>query len=171
MTTHVTVRNLFGRIAGTQQAITKDGLESFLEKAGVPNGWLSPFASMAATSVMDKFDPAGKGQVSYDEFAKRAVELVPPHIMAGVSGAKADAVLSERWSELDPRGSGAVTTVQLRGALEAQLAAKGQMFAGTKAEAAASVLVAALDANGDGMLQKSELEGFVKDVLRESGKG
>jgi Ca2+-binding EF-hand superfamily protein len=167
---HITVRKLFDTIAAGRATVGKQELETFMEKAGVDNGWLSPVASLGASAAMSKFDPAGHGSVSWDQFSKRAMALVPPNVMAGVDGPRAQQEFDKRWSEIDPQGTGAVTVPQLTNVLEAQLAAKGQSFAGTKADAGAKVLVKALDANGDGKLQKEELHGFMMDVLREAGK-
>lgn len=166
----VTLQALFTRI-GQNGPVTKDKVEQFLEKAGVSNGWLMPKASLAATAIMDKFDD-GSGAVGWDTFRKRGMALVPPGLVAQVSDpSKVAAEVDKRWGDLDPRGSGAVDERTLKNFIEAQLAAKGSSFAGTKAEAGAQVLLHALDANGDKLLQKEELKGFLIDVATEAKRG
>ena len=167
----VTLRQLFDRIAGPGGSqtgtVTKERLEQFVEDAGVENGWLMPKASLAAGAFMDKFDD-GRGKVSWDRFRTQGMALVPPGLLQQVDAQKVAGEVDARWRELDPKGKGAVDAPTLGNYLEAQLAARGQAFAGTKADAGAKVLLHALDANGDGLLQKDELKGFLLDVVAES---
>lgn len=163
----VTLRGLFDRIAGTAQVLTQGGLQTFVEGAGVSNSFLLPKASLAARSFMDKFDD-GSGNVSWDRFRKRGMALVPAGLVSQVDAKRIAAEVDARWAQIDPTGSGAVDVKTLSSFLEAQLAARGASFAGTKAEAGAQVLVHALDDNHDSLLQKDELRGFLLDVAAEA---
>jgi hypothetical protein len=162
-----TLRRLFDRIAGSGGLLTKDKLHQFVEDAGVSDSFLMPKATLAAGAFMDKFDD-GSGSVSWDRFRKRGVALVPPGLMKEVDAERVAHEIDARWSEIDPKGRGAVDVGSLSNFIEAQLAARGQMFAGTKADAGAKVLLHALDDNGDHLLQKDELKGFLLDVAREA---
>ena len=166
----VTLKDLFRRIAGPANEVTKAKLETFIENAGVGNSWLAPKASLAAGAIMDKFDD-GSGKVGWDRFRKQGMALVPPGLVSQVDAQKVAAEVDKRWNDIDPQGKGAVDVATVRGFIEAQLAAKGASFAGTKAEAGALVLLHALDANGDKLLQKSELKDFLVDVAVEAKGG
>ena len=96
--------------------------------------------------------------------------LVPPGLLGQVDAQKLAAEVDARWPQLDPKGQGAVDVKTLTTFIEAQLAARGASFAGTKAEASAQVLVHALDDNHDSLLQKDELKGFLLDVAAEAAR-
>ena len=163
----VTLRTLFDRIAGGSQVLTHAGLESFVSQAGVTNSFLLPKATLAAKAFMDKFDD-GKGAVSWDRFRTRGMALVPPGLLSQVDPQKVAQEVDTRWAQIDTKGRGAVDVNELSSFIEAQLAAKGASFAGTKAAAGAQVLLHALDDNHDNKLQKEELKGFLLDVAAEA---
>lgn len=165
----ITLRGLFDRIAGAAQVLDQSSLQSFVEGAGVSNSFLLPKASIAAKAFMDKFDD-GSGSVSWDRFRKRGMALVPPGLLGQVDAKRLAQEVDARWTQIDPKGQGAVDVKTLSSFIEAQLAARGASFAGTKAEAGAQVLVHALDANHDALLQKDELKGFLLDVAAEAAQ-
>lgn len=165
----VTLRSLFNRIAGSGQSLSHGTLETFVENAGVSNSFLMPKASLAAKAFMDKFDD-GSGCVSWERFRKRGMALVPPALIGQVDAQRISQEVDARWSQLDPKGSGAVDVRTLSNFIEAQLQARGASFAGTKAEASAQVLLHALDDNHDQLLQKNELKDFLLDVAAEAAR-
>jgi hypothetical protein len=166
----VTLKQLFTRIAGKEDVVTKAKLQTFLEDAGVSNSFPLRKASMAAGAFMDKFDD-GSGAVGWDRFRKQGRALVPPGLPIQVDPGSVAKELEGRWSSLDKAGKGEVDLKTLTGYIEAELVANGKRFAGTKAEAGALVLLHALDENRDQLLQKEELKGFLVDVAQEAARG
>jgi hypothetical protein len=162
------VRQLFQRITGADRALTYDNVKAFVEDAGVESGFFIDRAGMAATAVMDKFDD-GSGAVSWDRFRGKAIALVPPGMFDKLDVKELAQQLDAQWSLLDPKGTGSISTGALAAHLERELDRRGKSFSGEKADAGAKILVHALDENGNKKLERAELEGFLKDVLKEAG--
>jgi hypothetical protein len=155
----VTVHQLFTRIAGTEQTLTRDNVKKFVTEAGVSSSFLFDSASAAADAVMDTLDPKKTGSVTWDQFRSGARVFVPKTLMKD---------LETQWARLDPKGAGEVKATKVTALLTKELTAQKVSFAGMKAEVGAKILMHALDENGDKKLQKTELAGFVADVAREA---
>lgn len=162
------VRQLFSRITGAERALTHDNVKRFVEDAGVESGFFIDRAGMAASAVMDKFDD-GSGTVSWERFRGKAIALVPPGLFDKLDIGALAKQLDAQWSLLDPKNSGSISTSALAAHLERELDRRGQSFAGEKADAGAKILVHALDENQNKRLERTELEGFLRDVLKEAG--
>ncbi len=165
--TAFTVKQLFARISGRPDGtLTHSNVKQFAKDAGLESGWIVDEPKLAAGAMMDKF--GGDGAVSWDRFRGQAMSMVPPGLLGKVDRNSLEAVLDAQWSKLDPKGTGA-SVDDISRFLEGELCARGQSFAGTKAVAGAKMLMHALDFDGDKRLQKSELKGFLQDVLQEAG--
>jgi hypothetical protein len=167
----VTVHQLFTRITGTERTLTRDNVKKFVTEAGVSSSFLFDSAGAAADAVMEKLDPKKTGKVSWDQFRGEALSLLPPGLLRTLDAKHVGQEVEVQWARLDPHGLGEVKPSKVTALLTKELAAQKVSFAGMKAEVGAKILMHALDENGDKKLQKSELAGFVTDVLHEANVG
>jgi Ca2+-binding EF-hand superfamily protein len=171
-----TVRTIFNRVdQDGDGAVSRDEVKAVLKKAGVGDGILGPIkVSLAAGSVLDRFDADGDDRVTYSEFVQKGAEMLKA--TAWGSADAVESLIRESFTQVDSNSDGAVTPeevvaqvradIEAEGGLLAQLPGFIKAFAASQvADATARVAVDLLDMNGDQAISKRESDRLCQDVI------
>jgi hypothetical protein len=143
------------------------------KEAGLKKGWIVDERAEVADSFLDKFDTNKDNSVSWKEFQKNSMSLIPKDAFNGTGQIDAEKVkgqVSDVVDNVDTDKDGKLSKKEMETFGEASLKEAGESFAGTKAEIGTKVATHLLDADGDNALSKDEILTPVEDAVKEVNK-
>ena len=166
----LSIRNIFRRIdTNSDNKLSKDELYQMGKDAGLKKSFLVDERKEVRDAFMDKFDTNKDSKVSWDEFQKNSMSLIPADAYDGDGKINADEVtkgVNGAINEVDVNGDGKMTHKEIYNATKEQLAEAGESFTGTKAEIATKMAKHLLDADGDGAISRDEALTPAQDAVK-----
>jgi Ca2+-binding EF-hand superfamily protein len=141
--------------------------------AGLEKGFFVDERAEVADSFLDKFDTNKDKSVSWKEFQKNSMSLIPKDAFNGDGEINADKVkeqVSGVIKEVDVNSDGKLSKKEMEEYGEASLKEADVYFPGTKAVIGTKVATHLLDDDGDGKLSKDEILTPVEDAVKEVNK-
>jgi Ca2+-binding EF-hand superfamily protein len=167
------IRQIFNRIDGNKDnKISKKELKKMAGDAGLdPGGFLKvDEQSGIADAFLDKFDSDKNKNVSWKEFQKNAIKMVPANAYGPdgkIDEKQVTDAVQKQFSDIDKCGDGKLSSAEIQDFTTKKLEQADVWFPETKAKLGTKVAVHLLDADKDGALNKDEVMTPVKDAVQQ----
>tara|TARA_B100000683_G_scaffold221319_1_gene218515 strand:+ start:474 stop:1046 length:573 start_codon:yes stop_codon:yes gene_type:complete len=164
------IKNIFRRIdTNNDKQLSDKEIYNMGKAAGLKKGFIVDERAEVKDAFLDKFDTNKDSKVSWDEFQKNSMKLIPADAYGADGKIDADKVtkgVNGAINDVDVNGDGKMSHKELYNSTKAKLAEAGESFTGTKAEIATKVAKHLLDANGDGAISRDEALKPAQDAVK-----